>query len=316
MEISVIVATYNGEKYIIDQLKSLVNQTKKPDEIVISDAGSEDDTVNLSREFLKNSGIFYRVIESKQRLSVNENFIKAVGVTRGGYIFFSDQDDVWKEDKVEIVSDKMLRGNYDCVFHNASVVDEDMNCFGYSIWDRVGFSVEYREKEFFGGDNKLFDKILSNGNVITGMCMAFKRDFILKYAEIPQGVLYDFWFAMCLTLTGTAFSLDRELVFYRQHKDNVCGGKKLPFIKRLVNTNARLKTLKSRLACYVSALKYCNCVEREKMNNMISFVSGRMKYIETKTVVDSSTFGMYLKNGLSIFIRDTFDKISYNIINR
>ena len=100
--ISIAMTTYNGARFVEAQLRSILEQTRQPDEIVICDDGSRDDTVNIIRRIIKTSGTDrIRLIENEQNLGYIRNFYKAISLTKGDYVFLADQDDIWHRDKIE-----------------------------------------------------------------------------------------------------------------------------------------------------------------------------------------------------------------------
>lgn len=101
MTTSVAVCTYNGEKYIEEQLNSIIQQSIKPNQIVISDDNSSDNTVEIAKEILEKSGINYIINVNKPNLGITENFDKAFSLCTGDIIFPSDQDNVWFENYIQ-----------------------------------------------------------------------------------------------------------------------------------------------------------------------------------------------------------------------
>jgi len=109
--ISIVITTYNGEKYIIDELESICNQTLKPDCVLISDDGSNDKTVSLVEGFIRNRHLLnWRVITHKN-IGWKQNFILALKEVDGDYIFIADQDDIWHPNKIEFMVNCMRKNN-------------------------------------------------------------------------------------------------------------------------------------------------------------------------------------------------------------
>lgn len=101
-KISVVLATYNGEKYIVEQLDSIRLQTRPVDEVVICDDRSSDNTVQIMQDYIKEYGLSGWTVEvNEKNLGFGSNFYKAAGKATGEYVFFSDQDDIWMTDKLE-----------------------------------------------------------------------------------------------------------------------------------------------------------------------------------------------------------------------
>lgn len=125
--IGVCIATYNGEKYIEEQLKSIINQKRPVDYIVISDGCSEDATLDICEKILSRNNIDFKILRSDKRLSVTENFERGLKELRTDYIFLSDQDDFWKRDKTSIAIEQMKLNRAKLFFSNAELVDEHLH---------------------------------------------------------------------------------------------------------------------------------------------------------------------------------------------
>ena len=123
--ISVAVTTYNGEKYIEEQLQSICEQTLSVDEIIIVDDCSTDNTVDIVENFiLRNEEKRIHLLVNKKNLGYTKNFYKAISMTHGDYIFLSDQDDIWKTNKVERMIDVMRTTDSDILCSAFDIIDE------------------------------------------------------------------------------------------------------------------------------------------------------------------------------------------------
>lgn len=120
--ISVCIATYNGERFIREQISSIINQLGNEDEIIISDNGSTDSTIDIIKE-IDDKRI--KLIKGPKKKSPTSNFENALMHAKGEYIFLSDQDDVWKDNKISICMQYLK--HYDCVISDAEMVDENLN---------------------------------------------------------------------------------------------------------------------------------------------------------------------------------------------
>ncbi len=110
MKISVVMTTYNGKKHIYEQLCSLANQTRKPDQLLIFDDCSTDDTVSIVKRFIEMKNLCnWKIIENESNLGWRKNFMFGLLKAEGDYIFPCDQDDIWSEDKIEKMTD-IFRG--------------------------------------------------------------------------------------------------------------------------------------------------------------------------------------------------------------
>jgi glycosyltransferase involved in cell wall biosynthesis len=127
------MCTYNGAEFLPAQLESIFRQTRPADEIVVCDDGSTDET----RSLIPESVVFH---ENEKNLGTVKNFEKAIGLCTGDVVVLSDQDDVWRQDKLQLIEEAFSRNpNVGLVFSDADVVDEQLNPLGRRMWDEVGF---------------------------------------------------------------------------------------------------------------------------------------------------------------------------------
>lgn len=129
MKVSVAMCTYNGEKYIEEQLNSILHQTKI-DEIIICDDGSKDKTLEICNEILKSSNVEY-TLKLNKNLGFAKNFYQAITLCSGDIIFFCDQDDIWKENKIDLMC-QVFNNDPDTllVFSNAYITNENLEVTG------------------------------------------------------------------------------------------------------------------------------------------------------------------------------------------
>lgn len=162
--ISVAMCTFNGEKYIKEQIESIINQSLIPDEIVICDDCSKDNTVNIIKETLDNwSGKVHLVVNEKN-LGYRKNFEKAISLCNGDIIFLSDQDDVWNRNKIEIMVNALNNSDAILAFHDVEVVDENLKLITGSFWKLLKFNYQ----KFLHDD---FRRIFAS-NVVQGSACA------------------------------------------------------------------------------------------------------------------------------------------------
>src|SRR6476646_4901088 len=143
MNLSIALCSYNGAAYLSEQLESIAAQTRTPDELVISDDHSTDDTLRLIEEFAATAGFPVRLSVNESNLGTAKNFEKAISLCRGDVIVLSDQDDVWHSDKLESVERIFAaRPQLSLVFSNAELVDETLTLFDKTLFDWVHFNDE------------------------------------------------------------------------------------------------------------------------------------------------------------------------------
>lgn len=219
--ISVCIATYNGAKFLKDQVSSILTQIAFEDEIVVSDDNSTDDTVSILREIDdERIKIYYNKIEDK---GVIKNFQNAISHSNGDYIFLSDQDDVWIPNRIPAYMAEMKKLELQftnklpiLIFSDLSVVDETLNIVIESVFKKTG------QNPYLSYDSK----ILPVSNRIMGCTMFFNRK--VKEISLPIkdiAVMHDWWIALCVAKYGHITYIDKPTLLYRQHSSNVIGSK-------------------------------------------------------------------------------------------
>lgn len=207
--ISVCIATYNGEKYIEEQLNSILKQLAETDEIIISDDSSTDLTIKIIKE-INDKRI--KLILNNKFYSPTLNFENALKSASGEYIFLSDQDDVWADDKIL----KMMQylKEYDLVISDAYITDEALNVISDSAF-----------KTF-----KSRSGIIKNIHINTyyGCCMAFKKELLKTALPFPRNkeIGHDLWLGLVAEITGKVYFFNEKLIYFRRHPETVTMGGK------------------------------------------------------------------------------------------
>lgn len=230
MKISIALCTYNGEKYIAEQIQSLLNQTRLPDEIVISDDGSKDKTLEILYEFQSKTNVNIRILEHTENLGVFKNFPFVISACEGDIIFTCDQDDVWMNTKLEKhCAVHLSHPDVDLVYSNADVVLNTPDHYLYPLWEVKSILDTLNGKASY-------TSLVIKGQSIAGCCMSFKKDFFERILPIPEKIFHDDWIATSACLTSKIIGLSESLIKYRQHSNNVVGiirGRKLSYYKSL-----------------------------------------------------------------------------------
>ena len=216
LKISVALATYNGARFLPEQLESFLSQTVLPDEIIVSDDCSTDETVAILREFAARADFPVKIHENPKNLGSTENFAAAIAQCSGDLIFLSDQDDVWLPGKIE-----KIRGEFEqnahlgFVFTDAELVDEKLGSLGVNLCD-LTFDRKHRAIK----NRREIIKLLMLRNYATGATAAFRRElrnlFLPFPADIPE-MIHDGWIALVSIAAAEFKFLDETLVKYRQH---------------------------------------------------------------------------------------------------
>lgn len=216
MNLSIALCTYNGALYLKEQLESIAAQTRKPDELVISDDQSTDNTLMLIEEFAATAGFPVRFSVNESNLGTAKNFEKAISLCRGDVILLSDQDDVWHSDKLESV-ERILEAKpqLSLVFSNAELVDESLRPLDETLFDRLHFN---RRKQKLVKSGRALDVQLRE-NVVCGCTVAFRAN--LKELVLPisadGSLVHDGWIVLLIAAVGEIDFINRPLLKYRQH---------------------------------------------------------------------------------------------------
>ncbi len=218
-KVDILLATYNGEKYIREQIDSILNQTHREFRLLISDDGSKDSTRKILEEY-KNKDSRVEVYFQENNLGVVKNFEFLLKKVEAKYYMFSDQDDIWKDNKIEKSLNKINEG-YDLVYSDLEVVDENLNVTYESYWKLKGI---YNKIKKYNN----FESLYLN-NFVTGCTIISKKELINSFLPLPNTskyVLHDYWISLIISQNGKIAYIEEPLIKYRQHKNNKVGSKK------------------------------------------------------------------------------------------
>lgn len=218
--VDILLATYNGEKYIVEQIESILNQTHKEFRLLISDDGSTDNTKQIISEYEKKDKRI-TVFNQKENIGVVQNFEFLMTKVENEYFMFSDQDDIWKEEKIEKTLKKIEETGAMLVYSDLEVVDSDLNITFESYWKLKGI---YQKIKKYNN----FESLYLN-NFVTGCTIIARRELIEKSLPLPKTskyVLHDYWISLIASQNGKIEYIEESLIKYRQHKNNKVGSKK------------------------------------------------------------------------------------------
>lgn len=306
MYLSVVIATYNGEDYIYEQMQSIYEQTRRPDEVIICDDCSKDKTVTLIQDFIRKYDL------KKWKLEVNSenkgwqhNFIEALGKTTGDCIFFSDQDDIWYRDKIEIMMNFMEKyPEIQCLSGKVTTIDEKGNVF-------------YGKNEFSSGNNseRLIHHIFStrfNTLTLLGCTMCITRKIAEIVIQMNVGNYgHDAQCCRLGALLDGAYTLDKPVIYYRLHSHNTSGVVSGINIgssnlqKRINDISQNIIWLK-RLLDISKSKKFLDEEKEIIIMNTIKFQKERYKFFSNKSIFQFIKLLKYRKyySGISMYIGD------------
>lgn len=204
--ISVCMATYNGGRYIKEQIDSILCQLSENDELVISDDHSTDSTCNIIKAY-KDSRI--KLFVNELTKGVTHNFENALLHSQGDIIFLADQDDVWLPGKIKELSDFLIQGNYDVVTGNCALTDSELN---------------FLQPQYYTTKSPLDKTVWGNfvKDLWLGSCMAFTRRVLLATLPFPPKMAaHDLWIALFSQIHFKCGYYPKVLQFYRRHEKTV-----------------------------------------------------------------------------------------------
>lgn len=242
MKIAILLATYNGEKYIREQLDSIFTQTYKDWVVYIHDDGSKDKTMDILKEYAQREPNRIVIVDGASTGGARNNFFYLMSKVDAPYYMCCDQDDIWLPEKIEktVKSMKKLEFNSQdeplLVFTELTVVDGSLNV----IAEKMG---EYQSLDC---KNITLPKVLMQ-NIVTGCTMMFNkklRDEMLRYKNVNNIIMHDWWAGIIAARYGKLYFLDEPTIMYRQHGDNSVGAvdtRSLAYVLSKFNKSREIK---------------------------------------------------------------------------
>jgi rhamnosyltransferase len=223
--VSVVMATYNGERYLREQLQSLLDQTQVPEEVIISDDGSQDRTLAIINDFSKRAPFLTTILNNQQRLGYAENFLQAAKHAKSKYVAFCDQDDIWYPNKLECSVRELSNTGASLCVHAVRLIDEQSRPCGFHSQGATR--------------DTIFDPLmLPPWGLYLGFTQTFERS-LLDIVDprrrgpdnhIASGLLaHDRWIYLLASAFGKVVALAEPLADYRQHASNQFGKKDTMF---------------------------------------------------------------------------------------
>lgn len=293
MKVSIALATYNGEKFIKQQLESIAAQTTLPNELIICDDASVDRTIDIIDEFSRFSSINIRIFKNKKNIGFVKNFENAILHCSGDYIAIADQDDIWEPEKIKTLVERI---------QDAFLIHSDALLIN-SVGDVISESyTRYSRKKI---DYEFVDYLFSNN--VTGCTSLFKKELIPYIIPIPQGfLLHDWWFALQAVCNGKIVYLDKPLTRYRQHDNNQIGAS-LPASRFRINNFEQRDMIYSRHCEQLMILKQSEKFSGrhyEIISDFVRYYSDyRVKKIRPKSFLFHLKYFKYFQHDKSILIK-------------
>lgn len=253
--VDVVLCTFNGAAFLAAQLRSLRDQTRPVDRVIVSDDGSTDATADVLRAFEGNLPL--ELARNETQLGVTANFESALRRARGDLIFLCDQDDVWHKQKVELLLAEAERHPDAMLLHSdARIVDASGADTGRRLFGELHLSS--REWSFLGRSEPL--PVLLRRNIVTGATSAIRRKLLDYALPIAEEYWHDEWLALIAAAMGPIYRISEPLIDYRIHGSNQAG-------LRLATPAAQLRAMSSRRGSY-------HAIKARKLDRLLQRLRG------------------------------------------
>lgn len=248
MTVSVCMGTYNGETYIEQQLNTILRQTKAPEEVILCDDGSTDSTVSIIEQFIRKNGLNgkWKLYRNKINKGYPSNFYYACSLCNEEIVFLADQDDIWKNDKIEkmcrVMEENPRAKSICCKFNLMDEKEQEIHSImapthAHETGEVRNVSIE-----------EVFYKCQW-----PGMVMAYRRDWYESWTKGNYQIPHDFLIAARAAEEGGFFQIDETLAYHRRHDHNTGGEEH--HIRKLLNKDRKLKEIQDYLQILQQFLK-------------------------------------------------------------
>lgn len=217
--ISVAMCTFQGSRFVQEQLDSLSAQTRLPDECIICDDGSQDDTREILKNYARTAPFPCRIEENPSNLGTTANFEKAISLCRGDIIALADQDDIWFPQKVKTIEERFLASpDLVAVFSDGTLISESSESLPGALWRSHTFDA-VKQRAFVVN---AFDVLLRRP-FVTGAAFAFHSRYRALLLPIPKRQMHDYWISLLLSACGKIELIPEPLIRYRWHPSQQMG---------------------------------------------------------------------------------------------
>lgn len=283
--ISVAMCTFNGARYLEEQLESIASQSQLPSELVVCDDRSADDTVSILKRFQARAPFAVKVILNSQRLGSTRNFDQAIGLVRGDLIALCDQDDRWAPTKLERLSDALAADTrLGGAFSDANLIDGDGRPMGIRLFARHKFTAA-KQRSFIASPTATLLKY----DVVTGATLMFRASMRRYCSPIPASWVHDGWIAWMIALHSRWTLIPEPLTDYRIHTGQQLGVDTTPSV---LATNPRPETRRqfySRVAHQFEDLLHRVLAEgRNEHDVLIGKIREKIAFLKTQSNLSPS----------------------------
>lgn len=284
------MCTYNGERYLQQQLDSFLDQSRRPDELVICDDASSDATPAILEGFIARAPFPVRIVRNESNLGSTRNFVQAISLCTGDLIALSDQDDLWRRDKLRLQEAALEDATVGGVFSDGELIDEQSKPADQFLWASMGFTPAMQMQVQQG---RPFD-VLKKQYFVTGATLMFRSTMRSHFGDVPADWIHDAWMTWKLAIHSKLAALPVSLIGYRIHANNQVG----------VGTKDAAELLKKRTPKQMLELMRKECRQLQALRDEIGvtttdrtkeavqIIDQRMKYLGVRAAAISQARAM------------------------
>ncbi len=282
MKASVALCTYNGERYLNEQLDSILSQTVAVDEIIICDDGSNDKTVAILFGYQEKYPGIFKVYQNETNLGFIKNFEKAIKLCSHEVIIISDQDDVWEKDKVkETLHFFTSNTQFDGVFHDLKLIDNETIHSSYLNWKKISHEEILKEIS----EKELFTALVNKGSFILGCALAIRKEALQSHHLENFPIAHDYFIVQKLSIKNKLGFIPKSLSSYRLHANQVYGLRYNSDKKHVEKLSKSKQYFKDYVHPYMNALKRAGELspgeDLKKTELYSKFIARRNTYLNT-----------------------------------
>jgi glycosyltransferase involved in cell wall biosynthesis len=293
IQIDILMAVYNGQKYLEPQIESILNQTHRNIRLIVRDDASKDRSADILRRWQKNHPEKMRLLPADQNLGVVGNFAALMAASEAPYIMFADQDDVWKIDKAARTAAKMRELEYKTSKTHPLLVHTDLRVVDQELREIAPSFCRFAN--LFPYKSKTLARQLSQ-NTITGCTVMVNRPLLDLATPIPveDVVMHDWWLGLTAAAFGKIGFVSEQTVLYRQHESNDTGAKKfgLRTFWRDKSKRAEIKAKCERQAL-AFLLKYKDRLPSDKLSVIDGYLRLQDASISAERLYLMLRYGLY-----------------------
>lgn len=309
MTISIAMATYNGEQYLQTQLDSLASQTRLPDELVISDDGSSDSTIEIAEGFAASSTFDVKVLKNTNRLGYIKNFERALLHCSGEIIALSDQDDIWLPEKLAKQGGLIeMNPSIGGVFSDAFLMYDQSIGTKQSVWDIINFGPADQDELRSGR----CCPVAVTGKKAMGCTLMFRASLMEKIVPIPAIWEHDAWIAWMISIYSRLDSIPERLIQHRIHGSQQVGVPSRSLLNHLHTKPSDYLNHANQLAALLERTSACVPQDKEidaHLHRMMNYLRMRGTLPKNRlhrfaTVISNWNYYRQTTNGMLSALKD------------